>query len=72
MVVQFLRFVGNAVQGDFGRSLRQGRSVAVLIKERLPATLELSLGAALLALLVGIPRASTPPCSAAVSARSCC
>ena len=55
VVVQFFRFVGNAVQGDFGRSLRQGRSVAVLIKERLPATLELSLGAALLALLVGIP-----------------
>ena len=55
VVVQFFRFVGNAVQGDFGRSLRQGRSVATLIKERLPATLELSLGAALLALLVGIP-----------------
>ena len=55
VVVQFFHFVGNAVQGDFGRSLRQGRSVAVLIKERLPATLELSLGAALLALLVGIP-----------------
>ena len=55
VVVQFFRFVGRAVQGDFGRSLRQGRSVAVLIKERLPATLELSLGAALLALIVGIP-----------------
>ena len=55
VVVQFFRFAGNAIQGDFGRSLRQGRSVAVLIKERLPATLELSLGAALLALLVGIP-----------------
>ncbi len=55
VVVQFVRFVGNAVQGDFGRSLRQGRSVAVLIKERLPATLELSFAAALLALVVGIP-----------------
>ena len=53
--VQFARFVGNAVQGDFGVSLRQGRKVSTLLKERLPATLELSLVAALLALVVGIP-----------------
>jgi peptide/nickel transport system permease protein len=54
-VVQFARFIGNAVQGDFGRSLRQGRRVSVLLAERLPATLELSIAAALLALAVGIP-----------------
>ena len=54
-VVQFARFVGNAVQGEFGISLRQGRSVATLLKERLPATIELSAAAALLALCVGIP-----------------
>jgi peptide/nickel transport system permease protein len=54
-VVQFAHFVGNAVQGDFGRSLRQGRSVAELLKERLPATVELSVIAALLALAVGVP-----------------
>ena len=53
--VQFGRFVGNAVQGDFGVSLRQGRKVSVLLKERLPATLELSIVAALIALVVGIP-----------------
>jgi peptide/nickel transport system permease protein len=53
--VQFSRFVGNAVQGEFGLSLRQGRAVSTLIKERLPATLELSMAAALLALVVGIP-----------------
>ena len=53
--VQFSRFVGNAVQGDFGVSLRQGRQVAVLLKERLPATLELSFAAAAIALFVGIP-----------------
>jgi peptide/nickel transport system permease protein len=53
--VQFARFAGNAVQGDFGLSLRQGRPVSTLLKERLPATLELSLAAALLALAVGIP-----------------
>lgn len=53
--VQFGTFVGNAVHGDFGLSLRQGRAVSTLIKERLPATLELSLVAAVLAIVVGIP-----------------
>ena len=53
--VQFARFVGNAVQGDFGLSLRQGRKVSTLIVERLPATLELSITAAVIALVVGIP-----------------
>ena len=53
--VQFARFVGNAAQGDFGLSLRQARPVSVLLKERLPATLELAVAAALLAVLVGIP-----------------
>ena len=53
--VQFGRFVGNAVQGEFGLSLRQGRKVSSLIAERFPATLELSLTAAVLALVVGIP-----------------
>jgi peptide/nickel transport system permease protein len=53
--VQFGRFVANAAQGEFGLSLRQGRPVTVLLKERLPATLELAIAAALLALAVGIP-----------------
>ncbi len=52
--VQFARFVGRAVQGDFGRSLRQGRSVSTLLKERLPATLELAFVAATLALTIGV------------------
>lgn len=54
-LVQFGHFVANAVQGEFGLSLRQGRQVSALIAERFPATLELSLVAALLALVVGIP-----------------
>ena len=53
--IQFLHFVGNALQGEFGLSLRQGRSVAALFAERLPATLELSLVAGVLALVLGIP-----------------
>lgn len=53
-VVQFARFVGNAVQGDFGISYRQRRPVAELLEER-PATLELSFVSALMALVFGIP-----------------
>ncbi len=53
--VQFARFVGNAVRGQFGLSLRQGRKVSSLIAERLPATLELSFSAAFIALVLGIP-----------------
>lgn len=55
VAVQFARFVGNAAQGEFGVSFRQGRQVSTLIAERLPATVELSLAAAFLALLVGVP-----------------
>ena len=53
--VQFARFVGNAIQGEFGRSLRQGRQVSALIAERFPATIELALSAGVIALLVGVP-----------------
>ena len=53
--VQFVRFVGNAVRGEFGLSLRQGRRVSALIAERLPATLELAIAAGVQALVVGIP-----------------
>ena len=53
--VQFAAFVGNALQGEFGLSLRQGRKVSSLIVERFPATVELAFGAALLALCFGIP-----------------
>ncbi|TMH87888.1 MAG: ABC transporter permease [Betaproteobacteria bacterium] len=52
--VQYASFVKRAVQGEFGLSLRQMRPVSALIVERLPATLELSFVAALLALVAGI------------------
>lgn len=54
-VLQFGRFVLNAAQGEFGVSYRHRRPVEDLIAERLPATLELSLVAAALALLLAIP-----------------
>ena len=54
-IVQFWHFLVNAAQGEFGISLRQGTKVSTLIAERFPATLELALVAAFLALLVGVP-----------------
>ena len=53
--VQFWHFLLNAVQGEFGLSLRQGAKVSRLLGERFPATFELALVAAALALLIGIP-----------------
>jgi peptide/nickel transport system permease protein len=52
--LQYASFVGRAVQGEFGLSLRQIRPVSTLILERLPATLELSFVAAGFALVAGI------------------
>ncbi len=52
--VQYARFVDNALHGNFGLSLRQAQPVSKLIGERLPATLELSAVAAVLALVGGV------------------
>jgi len=55
ILVQFGNFVKNAAQGEFGQSYRLRKPVKELIAERFPATLELSMMSAFLALLVGIP-----------------
>jgi peptide/nickel transport system permease protein len=55
LLVQYARFLGRALQGDFGVSYRNQRPVAELIAERLPATLELVLVATILSLAIGIP-----------------
>ena len=52
---QYFIFPGNAVQGDFGQSVKEGRQVTDVILERLPATLYLGLTAFIVSLLVGIP-----------------
>ena len=51
---QFIRFVGNAVQGEFGISYQLRRPVSELIAERLPATLELVFISALIAIFSGV------------------
>ncbi len=54
-LVQFARFAGNAARGNFGFSYQHRRPVSDLIAERLPATLELSIVSAFLAMAIGIP-----------------
>jgi len=53
--LQFAKWVGNAVKGEFGVSYRMGKPVDRLIAERLPATLELVFLSAVLALVLGVP-----------------
>ncbi|MFN6999723.1 ABC transporter permease [Elioraea tepidiphila] len=53
--IQFIEFLHNAVQFEFGLSYRLARPVSDLILERMPATLELSFTAAFLALAIGVP-----------------
>ena len=52
---QFFTFAVNAVQGDFGESLRYKTPALTEIVSRIPATLELSIAAYLFALLIAIP-----------------
>jgi len=54
VAVQYLRYMGNVLQGEFGISYRLKRPVVDVIAERLPATLELALIAALLAVTGGV------------------
>ena len=51
---QYVRYLGNVLQGDLGVSYRLKRPVAELIAERLPATLELALVAAVFAVTGGV------------------
>jgi peptide/nickel transport system permease protein len=51
---QYFHWVGNALRGDFGTSLRTQEPVLQLIASKLPVTLELSLLAMIVALIIGI------------------
>ena len=53
--VQFVRYVGDVLRGDFGESFQSRRLITADLKVFLPATLELVIGASLLALVIGIP-----------------
>jgi len=52
--IQFATFLGNAVQGDLGRSIKSRKPVAMELADRLPATVHLALAAALISTVLGI------------------
>jgi peptide/nickel transport system permease protein len=54
VLVQFVKFLGNTLQGDLGTSIRTGTPVTELIGATLPVTLWLSLYAIILAVVIGI------------------
>ena len=53
--LQYLHFLGNAVQGDLGKSLRSGEPALLLVSRRIGFTLQLALLAMTLALAVSVP-----------------
>jgi peptide/nickel transport system permease protein len=55
LIVQYARFMGGALRGDFGESLRYRRDAMGLVLERLPATLLLAATAVALTLVVAVP-----------------
>jgi ABC-type dipeptide/oligopeptide/nickel transport system permease component len=55
IIVQYGNFLARALQGDMGTSLRHGTPALPLIAERLPATLQLTVTAMLVAILLAIP-----------------
>ncbi|NAZ80931.1 ABC transporter permease subunit [Kineococcus sp. R8] len=52
---QYLTYLGRLVRGDFGASINTGEPVLSTFAQRFPATIELSVAALLLAVVVGIP-----------------
>jgi peptide/nickel transport system permease protein len=55
LAVQYARFLGRAVRGDFGESLRYRRDALGLVIERIPATLLLGATSLVLTLVIAIP-----------------
>ncbi len=53
--VQYFRWLGNALQGDLGESLRTNRSISGEIGDRIGNTIELGLLSILLTTLIGVP-----------------
>lgn len=53
--VQFLQYIGNLLQGDFGVSLTYNEPIVQLIMERFPNTLVLAISALIIAFVIGVP-----------------
>jgi peptide/nickel transport system permease protein len=57
--LQYFHYFGAIFQGDLGRSMRDGRDAIVLVTERIPATLALTIPALIIKLGLGIPAGIT-------------
>lgn len=53
--MQYFSFLGNALQGEMGRSFVYNTPAITLILQRLPATLELAVAALMISVFVGVP-----------------
>ncbi len=53
--VQYIRYLGRAIQGDLGESTRDRRPVLRAVVERLPATVQLALAGLFVELAIGVP-----------------
>src|SRR6266403_3962982 len=54
---RYVSWLGNVMQGDFGRSFRTGQTVLQAVTERLPVSLELMILAEIIGLAIGVPLA---------------
>lgn len=55
LYVQYFTWIGNALQGDLGISLRTQQPVLTLIGQKLPVTIQLALMALVIAVVIGVP-----------------
>ncbi|MCI2425491.1 ABC transporter permease [Candidatus Acetothermia bacterium] len=53
--IRYVRWLGRILEGDFGHSLVHRRPVLEMIAERIPATLQLTIPAVLVSVIVAIP-----------------
>ena len=55
--IRYFSWLGNILQGDFGRSFRTGQTVLQAVTERLPVSFELMILAEIMGLVIGVPLA---------------
>ena len=55
LYIQYIRFLGNLLQGDFGESYRYNQPALPIVLERLPASFELALSSIIVATIIAIP-----------------
>lgn len=55
LIVQYFKFLGNLLRGDFGKSILQQRPVSEIIKQRLPITIRLGVTGFILSVVIAIP-----------------